>query len=152
MIAVILLHPRLDDEGRPHLAAAVGELEILGHHADHLEQFVIEHDLFADDLRVAAEARLPEGVSEHDDLRAPFLVLATTERPTQLRLRAERVEEARRDSIAGVTFGRPFAGQGVIAIADDNYFLQRPRLLAERDHIARRHLSARDSRPRLALE
>src|SRR5262249_61573566 len=106
----------------PPPARAVGELEILGHHADHLERFVSEHDLFADDLRISAEARLPEGVSEHDDLRAPFLVLATTERPPRLRLRAERVEEARRDSIAGVTFGRPFAGQRVIAIADDNYF------------------------------
>src|SRR5215475_3798550 len=59
---------------------------------------------FASDLRIAAEARLPEGVSEHDDLRVPFLVLATPESPPQLRPRAERVEEGRRDSITCVTF------------------------------------------------
>src|SRR5262245_19312931 len=152
MIGVILLHLRLDDEWRPHLAAAVGELEILGHHADHLERFVIEHDPFADDLRIAAEARLPEGMSEHDDLRVPFLVLAATESPPQLRLRAERVEEGSRDPIARVTFRATFAGQGVIAIAHDDHFLQRLRLLAERDHIARRHRSARDPSFLLALE
>src|SRR5262245_6487171 len=125
MIGVVLLHPRLDDEGRPHLAAAVGEFEILGHHADHLERLVIEPDLFADDLRIAAEARLPEGVPEHDDLRVPFLVLATPESPPQLRLRAERVEEGRRDSITWVTFRWRLTGQGVIAIAHDDHFLQR---------------------------
>src|SRR5215510_13779077 len=125
MIGVILLHLRLDDERRPHLAAAVWELETFGHHADHLERFVIEYDLFADDLRIAAEARLPEGVSEHDDMRVPFLVLATPESPPQLRPLAERVEEGGRDSIARVTFWRPVAGQGVIATAHDGHFLQR---------------------------
>src|SRR5262245_14518171 len=123
MIAVILLHLRLDDERRPHLAAAVGKLETPGHYADYLERFVIEHDPFADYLRVAAEARLPEGVPEHDHLRVPFLVLAAPEHASQLWLRAERVEEGRRNSIARVTLRRPIAGQDVIAIAHDDHFL-----------------------------
>src|SRR5581483_8072228 len=117
-----------------------------------LERFVVEHDLSADDARVAAEAFLPEAVFEDGDLRASGFVLAPPESAAELRPDAERVEEGRRHAITRVTLGRPFAGQGEIAVAHHDDLLERRGLRAPLDHVARRDRAARDASVRVALE
>src|SRR5262245_20741020 len=112
MVAVLPLHLFVKDEGRPHIAAAEGEVEIFGHHADNLEGFVIQHHLFAHYLRLAAKTLLPEAMFEHGDLRVSRLVFASLKSAPQLWPHAERVKEGGRYSIAEVTLRRPLAEHG----------------------------------------
>ena len=86
---------------------------------------------------IAGEARLPEGISEHNDLRLSRLVFAALKRAPQMRLHTERVKEGRRDSVAGITFRRPLSGQDVVAVAYDDDLLQALGLRTPFDHIAR---------------
>src|SRR6185436_20563516 len=67
------------------------------HHADDAVRLSLEANVPADDAGVAAEARLPQAVAEHDDA-APALAVGRAERPPQQGPRAEHGEEVAGDA------------------------------------------------------
>src|SRR5262245_23734052 len=69
------------------------------HDADHFVAFVAEHDLPPDDFRIAAEAPLPQAVTEHDYVMIAAPIFFRQKRAAQGRLDAEQREETRRDAL-----------------------------------------------------
>src|ERR1051326_3671449 len=64
----------------------------LRHHADHGERFVVESDLFADDVWIAGEALLPEAVAEDGDGRGAGSIVFVGEVAAEERRRAHHFE------------------------------------------------------------
>src|SRR5687767_15750313 len=65
-----------------------------GHDADHDVRFVVEQDLFAGDVWIAAEALLPEGIAENGRWCSAGLVIRVVEVAPQHRRHAHRSEVA----------------------------------------------------------
>src|SRR4030095_166241 len=101
---MVLHHSRLEDERSPHFAGAIRKLELLRHHADHLEGLIVEQEAFADYVRVASETCFPETPPEYDDLGETEFVFTLLKTASNLRLNSEGVEEGGGDFIARIAF------------------------------------------------
>jgi hypothetical protein len=57
-------------QGKPHLSLEVEhrELEPRRHHADDVVWLAVDHEASAKDRRIAAEAALPQPVTDHGDV------------------------------------------------------------------------------------
>jgi hypothetical protein len=73
------------------------EREAARQHPDDASGDSVELDRSAENRRITAEARLPEGVSEHGDGRATGAILLRREPSAEDRRRAQRLERVRRD-------------------------------------------------------
>src|SRR5262245_51739987 len=91
------------------------EIEARRRHPDDRVALLIECHGLPDDLRVCAEATLPEAVAEKRDLIAPWLELFGDESAASLRRDAEQGQKFQRDALP-LQMRRPAAsGEHVIA-------------------------------------
>jgi hypothetical protein len=87
------------------------ELEAARRDTDDAVALVVDGDVLADDLGVAAEAVLPERVGEDDDVVLARRLLLGGEPAAEVRANAEELEEAGRDGADRHALGGPGAGQ-----------------------------------------
>src|SRR5262249_40063372 len=81
-------------------------------HAHDLIALAVHHHLFADHLRIAAEAALPEGMAQDEDPRlAGFGIVLADESATDDRLDTEQAEVGGVDDLAGGPLRLPRGGQ-----------------------------------------
>jgi hypothetical protein len=86
-------------EREPHvrLSRRVHETESGGQHADHVERAAVERDGHAGDRPSPAVPAIPQTTTDHDAAGGGAIVVAGVEAATDLRPRAEHVEQVRRD-------------------------------------------------------
>src|SRR5262245_4761054 len=75
------------------------EFEARRRHPDNCVALQIQRHGLPDDLRVCAEATLPEAVADERDLITPRLKLFSDESPARLRRDAEQGQKLRRDAL-----------------------------------------------------
>ena len=87
---------------RPQVAL-VENLEAGRRHADHGERLAVQRDGLADDRRVAAEARMPQALADHDDVGARARIVVA-EGAADQQWNAQQGEELLRDGLARDAF------------------------------------------------
>src|SRR5580658_6029491 len=111
MISVVGQLCRCKLHGSPKLGIAVGKLETARHHADHIVLYVVEPELLADDLRIAAKPAQKESLAQDHHARRSRHIVGGAEIATERGASAENGKKIRGDEIPGNLFGVSFAGE-----------------------------------------
>src|SRR6185503_13074456 len=95
--------------------------EVRRHYADDCRRLVIQSDLPADDLTVAAEPSLPQTIANHCNAGLSLATLVRLKRPAQHWISAQHREQVRGPKLDRYLFRFAVAGQVVAAIEEHGH-------------------------------
>src|SRR5262245_5864907 len=151
MIAAASRLIRLKGHRRPELLFESGEPEMRGHHADDRIRTIVERQALPDDAGIAAEAPLPQAVTEHDYCLSLGAVFLLREDAPQRGGDTEQREQAGRNAHALDPLRLATSGQAQARAPEGGDLREDLILIAPVNEISRRYVVVREAEFRRSL-